>query len=298
MAISIKKYAPKEQPLKILLAGWPWSWKTTAAATLPNPIFICAENGLLSIADKEPMMIEVKTIEDVRESLSYLKRYFEANPSERTLKIETVVIDSLSSLAETIRNNLTNNGTKWMVMQDWGKLGDQLMWVFRQFIHLPCNVVFLCHTKDVEDEEKKIVVKDLALAGRAKEEVLRDFDIVAYLEVDKVGNRRFSVTESERTKAKCRSKALKSVSELPLNLTEWIKIINEGTNFGEDIVLETVSEEAPTDNAKTIWEELAKNLIEDSSEDKKTALLKMIKDSQKINGQEKVWLSKKVMAWA
>lgn len=64
------------------------------------------------------------------------------------------------------------------------------------------------------------------------------------------------------------------------------------------MVLETVSEEAPTDNAKTIWEELAKNLIEDSSEDKKTALLKMIKDSQKINDQEKVWLSKKVMAWA
>lgn len=63
-------------------------------------------------------------------------------------------------------------------------------------------------------------------------------------------------------------------------------------------MLETVSEEAPTDNAKTIWEELAKNLIEDSSEDKKTALLKMIKDSQKINDQEKVWLSKKVLAWA
>lgn len=127
---------------------------------------------------------------------------------------------------------------------------------------------------------------------------MRDFDIVAYLEVDRVGNRRFSVTESERTKAKCRSQALKSVSELPLNLTEWIKIINEGTKFGEDVVLETVSEEAPTDNAKTIWEELAKNLIEDSSEDKKTALLKMIKDSQKINDQEKVWLSKKVLAWA
>ena len=82
---------------------------------------------------------------------------------------------------------------------------------------------------------------------------MRDFDIVAYLEVDRVGNRRFSVTESERTKAKCRSQALKSVSELPLNLTEWIKIINEGTKFGEDVVLETVSEEAPTDNAKTIW---------------------------------------------
>lgn len=127
---------------------------------------------------------------------------------------------------------------------------------------------------------------------------MRDFDIVAYLEVDRVGNRRFSVTESERTKAKCRSQALKSVSELPLNLTEWIKIINEGTKFGEDVVLETVSEEAPTDNAKTIWEELAKNLIEDSSEDKKTALLKMIKDSQKINDQEKVWLSKKVLAWS
>ena len=298
MTIAIKKYAPKEQPLKILLAGGPARGKTTAASTLPNPIFICAENGLLSIADKEPLMIETKTIEDVREALTYLKRYFATPIEQRTLKIETVVMDTLSSLAETIRNNLTQNGTKSMIMKDWGTLGDQLMGVFRQFINLPCNVVFLCHTKDVEDEKEKIVVQDLALSGRAKEEVLRDFDIVAYIDIDQNGERYITVKESAKTKAKCRSKALKAVENLPLDLSEWIKIINNNTDFGEDKVVAEISKEAPSENATTIWEGIKNDLLQDASSEKKLALSDRIDSSTKLTKEEKEWLLEKLNGWS
>ena len=243
-------------------------------------------------------MIETKTIEDVREALTYLKRYFATPIEQRTLKIETVVIDTLSSLAETIRNNLTQNGTKSMIMKDWGTLGDQLMGVFRQFINLPCNVVFLCHTKDVEDEKEKIVVQDLALSGRAKEEVLRDFDIVAYIDIDQNGERYITVKESEKTKAKCRSKALKAVENLHLDLSEWIKIINNNTDFGEDKVVAEISKEAPSENANTIWEGIKNDLLQDASSEKKLALSDRIDSSTKLTKEEKDWLLEKLNGWS
>ena len=111
MAILIKKYSPTSHKLKALIYGNPKTGKTTFAGTAPKPLFICAENGLLSIASKSPDYVEVKTLQELKDLYGRLKS---TSPD-----YDTIVIDSLSEISKIIKDNLTNCGNKVMALRDW-----------------------------------------------------------------------------------------------------------------------------------------------------------------------------------
>lgn len=292
MAIAIKKYVPEQSYLKALICGNPGSGKTTIGSTAPNPLFICTENGLLSIADKSPLMVEIRSVEDLRETLKYLKKEFALPKEKRELQIDTIVIDSLSEMAETIKNKLTQEGSKSMTMRDWGVLGDELMGIFRAFISLPCNVVALSHIKEDKDEDSGTIIYNPSLSGRAKEEVLRAFDIISYIFLDKKGNRTITAKESYNTKAKCRSQALTKLDTLPFDIQEWINIINTNTKFGksEEVVKISETPDAPTPEVKAMWDAVVTSLMEDKTERNKQAIKEKAQASQKIGKEEKEWI--------
>lgn len=179
-----------------------------------------------------------------------------------------------------------------MSMRDWGVLGDQLMGIFRAFITLPCHVIALSHIKEVQDEKTGVISYDLALSGRSKEEVLRSFDIIAYLWKNDDGSRTISAKESPTTKAKCRSQALKKAEPLPLDLNEWIRIINEGTNFGESEEVAVISDTkpAPTETVKKMWDMVEVKLMENNSPEAKASFKEQAASSVKINAEEKAWV--------
>lgn len=247
MAIQIKKYVPETSYVKAMICGQPGSGKTSLGATLSKPLFICTENGLLSIADKNPMMIEISSVNDLKDTLVYLKSQLAMPADKRDVDFDSIVLDSLSEMAEVIKNKITNNGARGMTMKDWGTLGDELMGLFRAFIALPTNVIALSHIKEEKDDDNGVILLNPALSGRAKDEVLRAFDIIAYIFVQKDGSRLVTAKENYRTKAKCRSQALAKLDQLPFDLSEWIKIMKEGTKVGKaEVVANVESSTLPT----------------------------------------------------
>lgn len=82
--------------VKMLVYGKAGTGKTTLCASAPNPIILSAEAGLLSLAQYNIPVIEIKSIEDLMEAYQW------ATESEESKHFETVCIDSLSEIAEVV----------------------------------------------------------------------------------------------------------------------------------------------------------------------------------------------------
>lgn len=295
----IIKYSQKKNFIKALIAWDVGSGKTSLWATLPKPLFVCTENGLLTIADKNPLAIEVNSILDLRDTLKYLKAQLALPLEKRDAPFESVVIDSLSAMSTAIKNNITNNGQQSMDIRKWGILADQLMGLFVEFVKLPTNVVFLVHTAEKEDEDTKKTYYNLSIEWGAKDKVAREFDIIAYIFKKEDGTRVITVKESPYTKAKCRSQALKAVENLPFDLSEWLKIINKDASAEPQKVVAKVNERksAPSKLADDAWNALQDKLVEDSTIKNKEALVQAAKDSTKLSDQDKDRLAQMILSY-
>ena len=127
----------------------------------------------------------------------------------------------------------------------------------------------------------------------------REFDIIAYIFKKEDGTRVITVKESPYTKAKCRSQALKAVENLPFDLSEWLKIINEGvSDKPQEVVAEVVERKpAPSKLADDAWAALQNKLAEDSTLKNKEALVQAAKDSTKLSDQDKDWLAQMILSY-
>lgn len=52
-------------------------------------------------------MIEINSVQDLREALKYLRAELAKPISEREVKFDAIIIDSLSEMASTIKDKLT-----------------------------------------------------------------------------------------------------------------------------------------------------------------------------------------------
>ena len=82
--------------VKALVYGIAGAGKTTLATTLPRPIIISAENGLLSIAGSGIGVIEVENFEDLKQAYQWC-----VNPTNQT-HFDSIMLDSISEIAEQI----------------------------------------------------------------------------------------------------------------------------------------------------------------------------------------------------
>ena len=73
MAIQLKRSsAIGRSGVKLLVYGAAGAGKTSLIPTLPKPIVLSAEGGLLSIADADVPFIEIKSIADLHEAYAWL----------------------------------------------------------------------------------------------------------------------------------------------------------------------------------------------------------------------------------
>ena len=84
--------------VKLLVYGQAGAGKTSLIKTVPSPIVLSAEAGLLSIADANVPFIEVNSMDTLREAYMWLRDSDEGSPDT----YKTVCLDSISEVAEVV----------------------------------------------------------------------------------------------------------------------------------------------------------------------------------------------------
>lgn len=143
-----KNYA--SNGIKILVHGQAGIGKTCLCASLPNPIILSVESGLLSLADVDIPVIEIKTIDDLAEAYDWLAE------SEEGRQYQSVCLDSVSEIAEVVLSN--EKGKEKDPRKAYGNMQEIMAELMRNFRDLPGrNVYFSAKQERIQDESGRIL---------------------------------------------------------------------------------------------------------------------------------------------
>lgn len=209
--MEIKKFSVTTHHVKALVYGASGSGKTTFAGTARNAIFASAEGGLMSISDKTPDFVEIRSLKDLMDLHAYLRNEKHG--------YETVVIDSISEINEIIKIEIERRTGKSMQLQDWGELAKRIRGILRGFRDLPMHVLFIAQ-ESTETDEQKIVKFVPQLNGKAATEVAYFMDIVGYLKIEPDGSRHMICEPNAKYLTKDRSRVIGNDS--PVDFGVWM----------------------------------------------------------------------------
>lgn len=108
--------------------------KTTLIKTLPNPIVLSAESGILSLRDVDIPTIVIHNFAEMDEAYRFLTE------SEHAKAFESVALDSISEIAEVCLVNekaATKDGRR-----AYGEMGDKMRNLIRHYRDLPGKHVY------------------------------------------------------------------------------------------------------------------------------------------------------------
>lgn len=116
--------------------------KTVLAATAPDVLIISAEDGLLSIADRDVATTEIKSLKDLIAVFNFL-----AN-EEHSYK--SLAIDSFSEVAQVLLVEYA--AVERDKRMAYGKMADEMLAMVRKFRSLPMNTIFIAKQARIVDE--------------------------------------------------------------------------------------------------------------------------------------------------
>jgi len=136
--------------------------KTRAIATLPKPIVLSAEAGLLSIKEFDLPYLEIATLEDLQEAYSWVTQSAEAKG------FESVALDSITEIAEVVlaaEKLKTEGGKKVHGMRAYGEMADKMADVVRAFRDLPAHHVYFSAQLEKSTDEQGAMFFAPAMPG-------------------------------------------------------------------------------------------------------------------------------------
>lgn len=136
--------------IKILCWGDFKSGKTVFAGTAPRPYFFDLDNGMLSLSDHKPP-IEFETY--IGEE-GYKKFKQDMNTVQKRDDIDTIVIDSLSSLQDVMMSNIQRvNGTYGNApqIQEYGLYMIRMRRFLFDLVAIPKHVILSAHEQIFQD---------------------------------------------------------------------------------------------------------------------------------------------------
>lgn len=212
MAIKLTSTKRDVHWVKALVYGRSGIGKTyMCGMTAPDPIIISAEKGLLSLADVDVPAIEVESVQDIKDALSFVRKEGEA--------FKTVCIDSLSEIAEKLLIEYKKETKD--ARQAYGRMADDMATIVRLFRDLPeKHIIFTAkEKKDVDEGTGKVSYTPLIPGKAFAINAPYFFDLVACMRIRKVDgeNVRYLQTQpSVQYDAKDRSGKLEPIEEVSI----------------------------------------------------------------------------------
>ena len=178
MAILVKKTGGiHANGVKVLVYGHAGSGKTTLAATLPNPLVISAEGGLLSIAGADLPYIEVTSMETLKDAYKWVSE------SKEAVGFESIALDSISEIAEVVLNYEKKIAKD--PRQAYGAMQEQMTDIIRAFRDLNGkHVYFSAKCEKTADESGKILYSPSMPGNKTGQALPYFFDEVLALRVE------------------------------------------------------------------------------------------------------------------
>ena len=164
--------------VKMLVFGAAGAGKTSLIPTLPSPIVLSAESGLLSIAGADVPFIEVTDMETLREAYTWLAESKEAEG------FKSVCLDSISEVAEVVlapemRKNKDGRAA-------YGEMNTTMAELIRAFRDLPGRHVYMSAKLEKSQDETGRMLYNPSMPGKSLTQQLPYFfDFVFPLRVEK-----------------------------------------------------------------------------------------------------------------
>jgi hypothetical protein len=179
MAINLKRTSTlARDSVKVLVYGQAGAGKTSLIPSLPSPITLSAEAGLLSIAGADLPYIEIRGGSDLRDALEWARGSVEAR------EFESVALDSISEIAEVVLGD--EKAIAKDPRQAYGAMQEHMAAIIRAFRDLPGKHVYMSAKLDRAQDEQGRVMFAPSMPGQKTGQALPYFfDEVLALRVER-----------------------------------------------------------------------------------------------------------------
>ena len=193
--------------VKLLVYGQAGAGKTTLIKTLPKPIILSAEGGMLSLAGEDIPVIVINSMDDLKEAYRFIV-------GEEGAAFQSVALDSISEIAEVVLNTAKKNAKD--PRQAYGEMADQVTDLIRAFRDLPGkHVFFTAKLEKMQDETGRILYGPGMPGNKTGQALPYFFDEVLALRVEKN-------TEGENVRAlMCDTDGLWQAKDRSGKLARW-----------------------------------------------------------------------------
>lgn len=179
MAINLKRTGTlSANGVKLLVYGQAGAGKTSLIRTLPEPIVLSAEGGLLSIQDADLPFIEVASMDDLREAYEWVAG------SDEAKTFASVALDSISEVAEVVLQYELKRNKDGRAA--YGELNSTMNELIRAFRDLPGKHVYMSAKLEKSQDEMGRMLYNPGMPGKSLTQGLPYFtDLVLALRVEK-----------------------------------------------------------------------------------------------------------------
>jgi phage nucleotide-binding protein len=178
MAINLKSTGSMSaNGVKLLVYGQAGAGKTSLIKSLPHPIVLSAEGGLLSIQDADLPYIEITSMADLKDAYEWVI-------GEQGSNFKSVALDSISEIAEVVLNH------EKKVNKDpraaYGAMQEQMADIIRAFRDLPGKHVYMsAKLEKTQDEMGRVLYAPSMPGNKTGQSLPYFFDEVLALRVEK-----------------------------------------------------------------------------------------------------------------
>lgn len=164
--------------VKLLVYGAAGAGKTYLIKTLPDPIILSAEAGLLSLQGTGIPYVEISNLATLTEAYEWLL------DSNETKEFQCVALDSISEIAEVVLSY--EKKTAKDPRQAYGAMADQMTDLIRAFRDLPGkHVYFSAKMEKTQDEMGRLLYYPSLPGNKVGQQLPYFFDEVLALRVER-----------------------------------------------------------------------------------------------------------------